>query len=188
MMPYDYEPGQMLPEDQAERAANGSGWQGEDITDAEWEGQPYDYKRSLFMAKQVWTVPKQCWSNAVRALRTRRKLVRDAWYVEGYVELFENFFIQHGWLELSGGTIIDTTRAYLEKYHGHAPDQRGYHPVLKYTLADLKGVRGEQLPLGMVELNIWEFEHLPEQIQQSFLRGKFLEAYLTEIRERQVMR
>jgi hypothetical protein len=30
----NHEPGQPLPEDQAERAANGSGWQGEEITDA----------------------------------------------------------------------------------------------------------------------------------------------------------
>src|SRR5271157_1044724 len=31
----NHEPGQPLPEDQAERAASGSGWQGEEITDAE---------------------------------------------------------------------------------------------------------------------------------------------------------
>jgi hypothetical protein len=29
----NHEPGQMLPEDQAERAASGSGWQGEEIPD-----------------------------------------------------------------------------------------------------------------------------------------------------------
>ena len=33
----NHEPGQALPEDAAERAANGSGYQGEEITDAEWE-------------------------------------------------------------------------------------------------------------------------------------------------------
>jgi hypothetical protein len=191
-MLYDLEPGQALPEDMAEQAASGCGWQGEEITDAEWEAMQqaklYDYQRSLFMAKQVWTVPKQCWSNAVRALRTRRKLVRDAKYVEGFVELFEGFYIEHGWLELPDGTILDTTRAYLEYYHNHAPDERTYYPVLKYTLADLKGVRGSHLPLSMVELNCWQFEHLPAEIQGSFLLGKSLEEYLTSMRERQVAR
>jgi hypothetical protein len=186
-----HEPGQLLPEDVAERAASGSGWQGEEITDEEWEvmqqAKSYDYQRSLFMAKQVWTVPKQCWSNAVRALRTRRKLVRDAWYVEGFVELFPGFSIEHGWLELPAGTILDTTRAYLEHYHGHESDNRTYHPVLKYSLDDLKGVRGSQLPLGMIELNIWQFEHLPAEIQEPFLHGQSLEAFLNGMRE-QVMR
>ena len=146
----------------------------------------YDYQRSLFMANQVWTVPKQCWSNAVRALRTRRKVVRGGFYVEGFIEFIPRLYIEHGWLELPDGTIIDTTRAYLEKFYGHESDDRVYHPVLKYTLADLKGVRGSQLPLGMIELNIWQFEHLPEQIQESFLRGQSLETYLTRIREGQV--
>jgi hypothetical protein len=183
----NHEPGQGLPEDQAELAASGSGYQGEEITDAEWEGQvqppTYDSQRSLSIADKVLTIPKQCWSNALRALRRCKKQLKDAYYVEGHIELLENFFIQHGWLELPDGTIIDPTRAYLEKYHGHEPDNRTYHPLLTYTLADLKGVRGTDLPLGMIELNIWEFEHLPEQIQQTFLRGQSLEAYLTDIRE-----
>ena|SRR6266566_395512 len=148
----------------------------------------YNYSLSLFMAKEVWTVPKQCWSNAVRALRTRRKVVRDSWYVEGFIEFIPGLYLEHGWLELPDGTIIDTTRAYLEHYHGHKHDEYHYYPVLKYTLADLKGVRGSQLPLGMIELNIWQFEHLPTEIQEPFLRGQSLEAYLNDMRERLVMR
>src|SRR6266568_6951691 len=56
----NHEPGQMLPEDQAERAASGSGWQGEEITDA----MPYDYPLSLVIAEKVLTVPKCCWANS----------------------------------------------------------------------------------------------------------------------------
>jgi hypothetical protein len=148
----------------------------------------YNYSLSLFMAKEVWTVPKQCWSNAVRALRTRRKMVREAKYVEGFIEIVPGLNIEHGWLELPDGTILDTTRAYLEHYHGHESDDRVYHPVLSYSLDDLKNVRGNQLPLGMVELNCWQFEHLPPEIQEPFLKGQSLEAYLTRIRESQVAR
>jgi hypothetical protein len=40
----NHEPGQALPEDAAERAASGSGYQGEEITDAEWEKTQKDKK------------------------------------------------------------------------------------------------------------------------------------------------
>src|SRR5437667_843910 len=99
----------------------------------------YDYPLSLLVAEKTLVIPKQCFSNSVRALRQCKKVLNGARYVEGHVELFENFFIQHGWLELPDGTtIVDPTRAYLEKYHNHTPDERVYHPLLTYSLADLK--------------------------------------------------
>ncbi|SRR6266568_1016768 len=148
----------------------------------------YDYETSIVIADKVLALPKQCWSNSVRALRTCKKQLRGAFYVEGHIEFIPGLYIQHGWLELPDGTIVDPTRAFLVCYHGHTPDNRTYYPLLKYTLADLRGVRYTDLPLGMIELNIWEFERLPEQIQHTFLRGKSLEAYLTGIRECQVVR
>jgi hypothetical protein len=115
-------------------------------------------------------------------------VVQGAFYVEGHIEFIKGLYIQHGWLELPDGTIIDSTRAYLEHYHGHKHDEYHYYPLLKYSLNDLKGVRGEQLPLGQIELNVREFELLPAEIQESFLRGQSLEAYLNDIRERMVAR
>jgi hypothetical protein len=51
----NHEPGQMLPEDQAERAANGSGWQGEEIPDEEAGKAALDQhvKKAKMNAKDV---------------------------------------------------------------------------------------------------------------------------------------
>jgi hypothetical protein len=142
----------------------------------------YDYVRSLAIAERVLTIPKCCWANSVRALR-RQKGVRGGLYVEGLMEYIPGLLMEHGWIELPDGTIIDTTRAYLMKYHGHEPDSRIYYPVQKYTLASLKGVRVAQLPLAWIEMSIFQFEHLPAEIQEPFLKGRPLQAYLDEMRE-----
>jgi len=146
----------------------------------------YNYAQSLALVHtdRVITVPKNCYGNSLSALRVCKKQLSDAWYVEGHIEFIAGLYIKHGWLELPYGTILDTTRAYLETYHGHTPDKQTYYPLLRYTRTDLKGVRPQQLPLGMLELNIWEFEKLPAAIQQNVLRGQSLEAYITNIRER----
>lgn len=126
----------------------------------------YDFKRSLEIAKTVHAVPKFCFVNAVKALRTRSLKLHTARYVEGHIQ-FLGMWIDHGWLECEDGTILDPTRAWIAEY-GHkyftdglvkettaeqdATIERLYIPLRRYTQEELKGVRLNQLPIAMIEL------------------------------------
>ncbi len=147
----------------------------------------YNEQLSLELSNRVPTVPKQCWSNAVRALRTCRKQLSDALYVEGHILIYGTVYLEHGWLTLPDETIIDTTRAYIKTHFNDEPDDRLYYPVATYSLDDLKGVRLEDLPLSIADMRVWEFQHYYErmspQSKQAYLQGRTLDEYLVEMRE-----
>jgi len=121
----------------------------------------YDYERSNQIAQTIGSVPGYCFYNAVRALRNHRQGIRKhsinlqgAKYVEGCAEIAKGFFIQHGWLELEDGMILDPTRAATVStpVGGLGELKWKYHPAFRYSKKELVGKRLNQFPIKMIEL------------------------------------
>jgi hypothetical protein len=115
----------------------------------------YDYERSRQIAAQIGCPAGYCYSNAVRALRNRQRFQRHsvnlqgAEYVEGCVQIHGiPIPIQHGWLELPDGTILDPT---LAAQHDVEREVK-YFPLVSYRKEELKGLRLNVFPLAMIEL------------------------------------
>lgn len=112
----------------------------------------YDFERSSDIAK-IGCPAGFCYPNAVRALRNRGRFVKHsvnlhgAKYVEGCVKV-HGIPLQHGWLELPDGTILDPTRAAIDRVKKEAE----YFPLARYSREELKGLRLNVFPLAMIEL------------------------------------
>jgi hypothetical protein len=108
----------------------------------------FNYTLSQAIAAKIAARPKACWANALTALRSQKQL-HDAFYVEGwFLRTAEPLPIEHGWIELKDGTIVDpTVVVVLDDQH----ESYAYFPGVRYTQEDLKGVRVSQLPY------VWKF-------------------------------
>ena len=91
-----------------------------------------DHDLSQRIAKAMRAEPKNCWRNAFLALATYPEL-QGGLYVEGWAVTPNKLIIEHGWIELAGGRIIDPTAATLERLEGVV-----YFPGLKFTLAEAR--------------------------------------------------
>ena len=83
--------------------------------------------------------------------------LRNAKYVEGCVELTDirrGIIIQHGWLVLEDGTILDPTLATADR----VKIERTYYPAFRYSREELTGKRLNAFPVALVELNQFEIE------------------------------
>jgi len=113
----------------------------------------YDFERSFEIAK-IGCPNGYCFPNAVRALRNRQRFVkhtvdlRGAKYIEGCVEIDQGIIIQHGWIELENGTILDPTLAAIDC----GKIERRYFPLARYSRQELIGKRLNAFPIAMVEL------------------------------------
>lgn len=103
-----------------------------------------DLPLSLTIARRIIAVPKRCWGNALTALRTQRQLGK-AYYVEGWLVKDKPLVIEHGWVELPDGRIIDPTYALLvvQQSVGAPP---AYFPGVRYSRKELKGIQLKALP------------------------------------------
>ncbi len=99
-----------------------------------------DITESMRQGLRIHAQPKQCWWNALRALRTDKALAQCC-YVEGlmvYTDMPALTF-QHGWLERPDGSVIDPTAVMLHD-GGVAEGTVGvrYYPVARYTRAEAR--------------------------------------------------
>jgi len=114
----------------------------------------FDYERSAIIARKQPCPPKFCWYNALKALRHRSlDLPASTKYVEGWVKTNHGIAIEHGWLELEDGTILDPTfvaagwEIALELGTERGTyQQHEYFPGIRYSREELKGVRLNKLP------------------------------------------
>jgi len=84
-----------------------------------------DYERSLAITKKVDIQEKECYSNAVYTLLCCEEC-ENGLYVEGFAFLTDRgMLLEHGWVELTDGSIIDPTLAAL----GHRNIE--YSPAIK---------------------------------------------------------
>ncbi len=71
----------------------------------------YDRELSAAVAVRIGALPKLCWTNALKALRTQR-LLAGGYYVEGWA-IINYSVVEHGWIELPDGRIVDPTHTGL---------------------------------------------------------------------------
>jgi hypothetical protein len=91
----------------------------------------FDVARSLAIAKTIPVEKKACYANALLAFLCT-KAFHDGWYVEGFaIPAIKGLRlpVEHGWVELPDGSIIDVSFATL----GHT-DVR-YFPAIRFTFA-----------------------------------------------------
>ncbi len=106
-----------------------------------------NYILSQEIAAKIAAQPKACWANALTALRSQKQL-QGAFYVEGwFLQTAEPLPIEHGWIELADGTIVDPTVVVVDEPYKCFE----YFPGVRYTQEDLKWVRVSQLP------HVWKF-------------------------------
>ena len=67
-----------------------------------------DLERSRLVAGQIHAEPKRCWHNALSVV-CQLDTYREASYVEGFACVEDGMQIEHGWVMLRDGTIIDPT-------------------------------------------------------------------------------
>ncbi len=84
-----------------------------------------DFERSIAVTKQIDIQVKECYANALYTLLCCKEF-QDGWYVEGFAFITESRnLLEHGWVELTDGSIIDPTFAFL----GHGDVE--YSPAIK---------------------------------------------------------
>ncbi len=104
-----------------------------------------DFNRSFAVAKQIRAEKKACWYNALLAFFTNEDL-QKGWYVEGWAipDMEIHLNIEHGWIELEDGSIIDPTFAAL------GDKDVLYFPAIRYTYQEAakraRGKRNVKLP------------------------------------------
>jgi len=103
-----------------------------------------DVERSLAAAQNIEVEKKACWSNALSAFLFHKEF-HKGWYVEGWaVPTIKSIRLplEHGWVELENGSVIDPTFAVL----GHRNIE--YFPGLKLTYEEAFSLarKGAKLP------------------------------------------
>lgn len=109
-------------------------------------GQIINLSESRRAIKRTRARNRQCWHNALHALRRCYQGRSDARYVEGLaVNTSLGISIEHGWLEVDG-QIIECTPAWAEEGGGS-----GYFAVARFASGDLKGIvaRRDWLPVSL---------------------------------------
>ena len=102
-----------------------------------------DITRSLAAAKRLPMIPKGCYSNALLTMATDEEF-QDGWYVEGFALPTINgtrIPIEHGWLEVPDGKIIDPSFAVL-----------GHTDVTYFPAIRLRWQRAEKMMLRNIRL------------------------------------
>ena len=102
-----------------------------------------DFERSIAVAKQIDIQVKECYANAIYTLLCCNEY-QDGWYVEGFAFITERSrLLEHGWVELTDGSILDPTFASL----GHRNVE--YSPAIKlnYEQAMELVENGSDVPL-----------------------------------------
>lgn len=95
-------------------------------------------------SRRVKAVPKACWRNSVKVIRWLKD--PGSSYVEGFVRLdyLGHIVVEHGWVELSDGTIIDPT----------IPDKDvTYFPGVRYSREEVLGKKQSEPPF------VWGGKH-----------------------------
>ena len=101
---------------------------------------PQNQKRSFELAKVVGAKKQQCWKNSFLTLPY---VEQGAVYVEGLaMTVVLPIPLDHGWVELQDGSVIDVTWCHL--------DEVVYHPIRKYTIDEVL----HELEVGKMELPI----------------------------------
>jgi hypothetical protein len=111
----------------------------------------YDRELSAAVAVRIGALPKLCWTNALEALRTQR-LLAGGYYVEGWA-IINYSVVEHGWIELPDGRIVDPTHARPTKMKMQTTEEStpAYFAGVRYTKEELTGLRISRLPL------VWEY-------------------------------
>ncbi len=97
-------------------------------------------RRSVQLARDIDAQMKECYWNALLAVRTIPDLA-DAWYVEGIIvsRWPAPMTIEHGWVETRDGAILDPTLALRDSVAPRRvrwPLGLRYFPVARYTGED----------------------------------------------------
>jgi hypothetical protein len=103
----------------------------------------FDITRSLAAAQRLPLKPKACFANAVLTMAAYDEF-QSGWYVEGFaLPTIKNFRlpVEHGWVQLPDGTIIDPTFALL-----------GYTDVAYFPAIRMRWKRAEKLILANARL------------------------------------
>lgn len=109
----------------------------------------FDVARSLKVAKTIEIEPKACYKNAILAMIYHRELQRGR-YVEGFAVLTvgaAQLPIEHGWLALPDGRVIDPSLAVL----GHTDVV--YFPAITLTAKRVAILIRDELPLPRMLLH-----------------------------------
>lgn len=91
-----------------------------------------DKALSMDVAARVGAKPKRCYANAMLAVQVLPEMA-DAYYVEGYAMLsgrLRGVSIEHAWVEMADGRIVDPTTAAL-----------GYRAVHRYRREEILSSR-----------------------------------------------
>lgn len=116
-----------------------------------------DVELSRKVAAAVKAVDKDCFQNALAGL-AGSELDQGVAYVEGYVVWgYFPHAMQHGWLELPDGRVVDPTPSYHERASRvSASWERTYHEANRFSKADVHRIfarlKRVSLPLGSWEL------------------------------------
>lgn len=111
-------------------------------------GQTLLLGESARVAERIKAFNRECYWNAVRALRQCYRTHPHAVYVEGPA-ISSRFPIvaDHGWLEVEGA-IVDPTPSWHADVDPHDFDTMPrYFPAVRYTVADLRGGRLKAMPI-----------------------------------------
>lgn len=114
-----------------------------------------DLEYSRRVAEEIGALPKQCWGNATLALLTMGQLQQDwARYVEGSAvwqigEKRTSLPLEHGWLELPDGRIVDPT-VVVTVGEEKEPAIR-YFPAIRYDYAEVRWYADREAELPLVD-------------------------------------
>ena len=142
-----------------------------------------DVAYSHRVAEEIGAQPKQCWSYAVTALQTVAELQRDkARYVEGSVVWSDYHLpLEHGWLELPDGRIVDPT-AVVSVPAGTHP-QVVYFPAIRYDLEEVRWHADREAEPQLVDYTAPDEEPEPRNLGRRWRNPAYLIAYQAALRE-----
>lgn len=122
----------------------------------------FDIARSLAVADGIPPEPRACYKNALLAFLARDEL-HDGCYVEGFaVPDFGNFRLplEHGWVELPDGTVIDPSLAVL----GHT--DVAFFPAIRLTYRQAERLVADEVALPCM------LSHRSEPHRRNYLKAQ----------------